>query len=195
MNPSTHYHHGNLKQKLVAAAFELLDTQGINGVGIRQVARKVNAAHSAPANHFKNKAALYTELAKESFIGLACAIRDKQRDGPTTQSVHDFCKSVLDFALAFPNRYRLMWRKDCFDNSAPDLNEAKEEVYRILVGLLEASAEAKKVDVESQAIAVWSLIHGYVSLRLDGNLEQGTDVVTAQARSSAIIDVLLDGLL
>jgi hypothetical protein len=50
------------------------------------------------------------------------------------------------------------------------------------------------VDVETQAIALWSLIHGYVLLRLDENLKEGYDQVTGIKRQIAIIDVLIDGI-
>ena len=51
------------------------------------------------------------------------------------------------------------------------------------------------MDVESQAIALWSLIHGYVLLRLDKNLKDGYDEVTGLKRQVAIIDVLIDGII
>jgi hypothetical protein len=39
------------------------------------------------------------------------------------------------------------------------------------------------------------MVHGYVSLRLDGVLVAGKDETTGQAREDAILDVLLSGLL
>ncbi len=54
--------------------------------------------------------------------------------------------------------------------------------------------QKKQVDVESQAIALWSLIHGYVLLRLDENLKDGYDEVTGIKKQISIIDVLLDGI-
>jgi hypothetical protein len=69
-----------------------------------------------------------------------------------------------------------------------------EAVYQKLIGLLDKQATKKRVDVESQTIAVWSLIHGYVSLRLDGNLQSGQDKLTGLKRVDAIVDVILDGL-
>lgn len=180
---------------LVTKAFDLLDEKGIEGVGIRQVAREVNVAHSAPANHFKNKQALLTELAKESFDQLLQTLK-KQVAGKDTisDSIQAFCASVLEYALRYPNRYSLMWRKDCFDANDTGLNEAMDDVYEVLLAILSNSAREKNVDVESQAIAVWSLIHGYVSLRLDGNLGQGEDAITGTKRSVEIVNVILRGL-
>ena len=65
------YHHGNLRFALIEAALDILDESGIDAVSIRQVAKRVGVAHSAPANHFKNKRALFTALAAEIFKQLA----------------------------------------------------------------------------------------------------------------------------
>jgi AcrR family transcriptional regulator len=194
-NTST-YHHGNLRQELIAAALLLLDDEGIEGVGVRQIARKVGVAHSAPANHFKNKRALFTALATEIFRDLLKSLKTRCQRRPTLrESIHDFCEAMLAFGLQYPNRYMVMWRRDCSDSNDPELNAAMEAVYQELLAILSAQVKQKEVDLESQAIALWSLIHGYTSLRLDGNLSTGQDSVAGISRSSAIIEVMLDGLI
>lgn len=195
MAKANSYHHGNLKADLIQAGLAILDEEGIEAVGIRQVARKVGVAHSAPSNHFKNKQSLLTALGEEIFQRLLHAIESDLKQGDDlSKSIHRFCKSVLDFALRYPNRYRLMWRKESLDSQNPQLQASMERVYQKLIVLLGESSRQKNTDVESQAIALWSLIHGYASLRLDGNLSQGRDKLTGKDRLDAIIAVLLEGL-
>ena len=67
MSKTSQYHHGNLREQILKTAFDLLDAEGIDAVGIRKIARLLEVAHSAPANHFKNKQALLVALATESF--------------------------------------------------------------------------------------------------------------------------------
>lgn len=69
-----------------------------------------------------------------------------------------------------------------------------EDMYALLTAILSEYAQIKQVDVETQAIALWSLIHGYVLLRLDENLKEGFDQVTGIKRQIAIIDILIDGI-
>lgn len=196
MVKTSQYHHGNLREELISAALELLDEGGIEAVGIRQVARKVGVAHSAPANHFKNKQALFTALATYIFRDLMAAIQSRKINDADSlrDAIHHFAKTILDVGLRYPNRYKLLWRRDCADNENSALYQVMEEIYQQLTSTLQAHAKRKHVDVESQAIALWSLIHGYVSLRLDGNLIAGHDEVTGIERQAAIIDVILDGL-
>ena len=197
MKKTTKYHHGNLRKELIKVGIELLDEGGIEAVGIRQVARKAGVAHSSPANHFKNKRALFTALATEIFQDLLAAIQTMCRTDNESlrDSVHQFSKIILEFGLQHPNRYKLTCRTDCIDREDSALYDAMESVYQHLTTILQEYAKQKNIDVESQAIALWSLVHGYVSLRLEGILESGQDTITGTDRQAAIIDVIIEGLL
>lgn len=190
------YHHGNLRKHIVKTAFQLLDEEGLGGIGIRKIARMLDVAHSAPANHFKSKQALLTALATESFQHLATIVDKKipQEKASLREAIHYFCDTVLEFGLQYPNRYKLLWRREYSDNQNTELDDAMEKIYSQLTTILSYHAKNKNVDVETQAIALWSLIHGYVLLRLDGNLSEGIDKVTGLERQTAIIDVLINGI-
>jgi hypothetical protein len=69
-----------------------------------------------------------------------------------------------------------------------------DDIYTQLTHILGEHAKNNQIDVESQAIALWSLVHGYVLLRLDETLKEGFDEVTGIKRQIAIIDVLIDGI-
>ena len=47
-NPETGYHHGDLKRALLEAALEMLDEEGADGVGLRELARRVGVSAAAP---------------------------------------------------------------------------------------------------------------------------------------------------
>ena len=197
MIKTSSYHHGNLREQILQTAFELLDDEGIDGVGIRKIARLLGVAHSAPANHFKNKKALFTALATESFRHLVSII-EKETPGETSNfklAIHSFSNTIFEFGLKYPNRYKLLWRREYSDDQDGELGAARDNIYAQLTAILSEHARKKQVDVESQAIAFWSLIHGYVLLRLDENLNEGYDEVTGIKRQIAIIDVLIDGII
>lgn len=196
MDKISQYHHGNLREQILQTAFELLDSEGIDAVGIRKIARLLDVAHSAPANHFKNKQALMAALATEAFRHLLTTL-DTELPKVTQdvrRAIHAFSNTILAFGLKYPHRYKLLWRREYSDDQTDDLAVAMEAVYTHLTEILSAHAKQKQVDVESQAIALWSLIHGYVLLRLDENLGEGHDEVTGIKRQIAIIDVLIDGI-
>ncbi len=197
MSSESNYHHGSLRAALIKAAFTLLDKDGIDAVTIRQIARVVGVAHSAPANHFKNKRELFTALALEIFKQLSKTLKSElePNDKNLRESIHAFSKTILDFGLKHPNRYTLLSRRDCFNSSDEELYKSMEEVYQHMTRILSTHSNEDNLDAQSQAIALWSMIHGYVMLRLEGALISGSDELTGEDRQIAIVDVIINGLI
>lgn len=193
--PNDSYHHGNLRTALVSAALALLDEEGVEAVTIRAVARRAGVTHAAPANHFRDRRALLTALATEIFSGLRKEIDRKLANaGPGLEArLRIFAQAVLRFGLAAPNRYRLIWRWDALDGSDPALSAAMDGIYDRLIAELSAQGGAR-FDPHSRAIALWSMVHGYVSMRIEGNLLAGKDKVTGEPREAAIVSAMLRGI-
>lgn len=197
MTEKTGYHHGDLRAALLSAALTLLDEGGVEAVTIRAVARAAGVAHSAPANHFRDRKALLTALATGLFRTLAAELAADLATAPAERraGVRVFARRWLAFGLAHPNRYRLMWRRDCLHEDT-ELEAAMDAIYDPLVALLAKGRKPNDahVSAESEAIALWSLMHGYLSMRLDGNLTEGTDEISGAPRQDALLAVLWDGL-
>ncbi|MDX5367368.1 MAG: TetR/AcrR family transcriptional regulator [Alphaproteobacteria bacterium] len=193
--PKDSYHHGNLREALVTAALALLDEDGIEAVTIRAVARRAGVTHAAPANHFRDRRALLTALAAEIFAGLRTDIDRKLGGaGPELEArLRVFAQAMLRFGLAAPNRYRLIWRWDALDGKDPALATAMDGIYDRLIGELSAGARAD-FDPHTRAIALWSMVHGYVSMRIEGNLLAGRDKLSGEPREVAIVSAILRGL-
>ena len=190
---STH-HHGNTKRELIDAAFLILDEDGVDAVGIREVARRVGVSHAAPAKHYKNKQALLTAMAIEVFVDLKSRIQNSRQDNELTlrDRIHHFSSTILSYGLKYPNRYKLAGRQELLNQDDSYLIDVMDSLYQELFTILEQSN--KNIDIKSQAVAIWSLIHGYVLFRLDGTLIAAEDEVTGLDRQTAIIDVIIDGI-
>lgn len=188
--------HGDLRVELLREGLTLLDIQGIEGVTIRAVARNAGVAHSAPANHFPSRRAMLTAIATIVFSDLADlsieAITDLT-DKPE-QAIQAFAESWFQFAFDTPNRYQLLWQRQLVDQDDPALAREMERAYSALLSLLRQDQVNHRVDIETDAIAIWSMIHGYISMRLDGNLVAGVDTVTNLPRHKAILLSLIDGI-
>jgi len=61
------YHHGNLRAEIVQRAVEVIDSEGIEALTLRGVARDLGVSHGAPNRHFRNKQALLSEIAAEGW--------------------------------------------------------------------------------------------------------------------------------
>ena len=112
------YHHGNLRSELKKAALKILDEEGLEAVSIRKIARYIGVAHSAPANHFKDKKSLFTALVIDIFNDLATSVKQELTMDKISlsQNIHTIASTLLKFGMLYPNRYRLLWRRDYLDN-------------------------------------------------------------------------------
>jgi AcrR family transcriptional regulator len=190
----THYHHGDLRSALLAAARGILDREGVDAVTVRAVAREAGVAHSAPANHFKDRAALLTALAIDVMLELTQEIDRMVEDaGPGAtprKQVEAFARAVMRYGLSHPQRYQLIWRRDSLDARDEKLEASGAAIYDRLGALLKRSAGDGPYDLDTRIIAAWSMAHGYISLRLGGILVAGADGATGESREEAIIGLL-----
>lgn len=59
------YHHGNLREELLARAVEVIGAQGVEALSLRSLARDLGVSHAAPARHFRTKGELLTAIASD----------------------------------------------------------------------------------------------------------------------------------
>jgi len=188
--------HGDLRIALLREGLALLDTKGVDGVTIRAVARNAGVAHSAPANHFPSRQALLTAIGAMIFADLAKqttkAIIDTKDD--SERAIQAFADACFQFAFDNPNRYQLLWQRQLVDHDNPVVAEEIERVYTALLSSLKQDQAKRRVDIETDVIAVWSIIHGYISMRMDGNLVPAEDTITNLPRHKAILLSLINGI-
>jgi AcrR family transcriptional regulator len=188
--------HGNLRKELLKEGLLLLDKKGIEGVTIRAVARNAGVGHSAPGNHFSSRQQMLTAIAAIIFADLA-DISTKAITGladKPEEAIQAFAEACFQFAFNTPNRYQLIWQRQLIDQDDSALAREMDRVYSALLSLLRKDHVNHRVDIETDAIAIWSMIHGYISMRLDGNLVAAEDTVTNLPRHKAILLSLIDGI-
>ena len=61
------YHHGDLRRALLAAVDEIVQELGVEGLSLRECARRAGVSHGAPAHHFGDKRGMLTEYATDGF--------------------------------------------------------------------------------------------------------------------------------
>ena len=69
------YHHGNLRDALLAHAEQTLREQGLEGLSLRELARQTGVSHGAPRRHFADRQALLDALAESGFARLGAELR------------------------------------------------------------------------------------------------------------------------
>jgi AcrR family transcriptional regulator len=192
------YHHGDLREALIAATDKILSTRGVEGFSLRDVARRAGVSPAAPAHHFGSAAGLLTEVATRAFKDFTQALRaGAERGGEDPgERLRGQGVAYVRFALSQPGRYSLMFRRDLLLPDDPHLRAASHEAYGELEAairrVLEMSRE-QSLNRAAQAaiIGAWAIVHGFASLALDGKL---APFVGAQALHGSLEDLLPDVL-
>ncbi len=185
------FHHGDLKSVLFSVAQDRLDEHGVEGVTIRAVAREAGVSHGAPVNHYKDRRALLTALAKAQFVELLASIEGKLASAEDVSGtrVEVFAKVMMDFGFLYPNRYSLLWRADLIDHTDPELLNVMNRIYDRLCEEFSKAPRDRAFDKDTYAVAFWSMVHGYVDMRLSGMFEPLSDSKSGAPRGGAIINL------
>jgi len=166
------YHHGSLAAALVDEAAALVEATGPAAVNLRDVARRVGVSPPAIYRHFANKEALLAAVAARGFARLVAAVETAQApDATPIARLHALCRAYVDYAAAHPHLHALMFGPRG-TATASVLDQVSERSFRLLVDAVTAclSPETPSERVLAAAIAVWSQVHGYATLRRDGQL-------------------------
>lgn len=167
------YHHGDLKQALVSAGIKILKEESIGALTLRSAARAAGVSHSAPYAHFPDKQSLLAAISTRGFITLQERLiaTAHQFSAYPGDLVSETGWTYTRFALEEPALFKLMFSGILEDeHSYPEFMSAVRQTFRHLVEVVETCQAAGVLppgSSEELAVAVWSLVHGFVSLYLE----------------------------
>lgn len=162
------YHHGDLPRALIAAAVELVAEEGPAALSLREVARRAGVSHGAPAHHFRDKAGLLSAVAAEGYELLGATLRDAfERTGDFRETGVAYVR----FALSHRAHFEVMFRPELYHPDDPGVVAARDRSSAMLYGP-PAAMSGDTVTAVNAAVAAWSLVHGFATLWLNGNLER-----------------------
>jgi AcrR family transcriptional regulator len=172
---ATPYHHGALRETLLAAAQDVLLEHGVEGFTLRECARRAGVSHGAPAHHFGDARGLLSEFAAIGFEQLEARMRE-YRARASPEPYAQFTATGLgyvDYALSHRARFQLMFRSDRLDFSSVRLQQAANGAYAQLETTLETvakSAGGNASSIARRAALAWSMVHGFSSLAIDSRM-------------------------
>jgi AcrR family transcriptional regulator len=174
------YHHGDLRQQLLAVAEKIILEAGVDGFTLREAARRLGVSPAAPAHHFKDARGLLTQVATLGFreFGDALEKADQEAGPDPVRRLHAQGVAYVRFALKQPARFQLMFRHDKHDTDNAEFSSAAKRAYGILENAIRAATQTPaQQELTSESfgllIAVWSLVHGFSHLALGGELNIG----------------------
>jgi len=168
------YHHGNLREALIAGAEEILRERGVTGFSLREAARRAGVSPGAPAHHFGDSRGLLTAVAARGFQRLAEQLKSASQRVQRDARVKAVGNAYLDFARENGALFGIMWMRDLLDQTDCDYLATGRAAFNVL----EEAALGQEVPVataprvpDASVIAAWAMVHGLARLTLDGALD------------------------
>lgn len=189
------YHHGDLRNALLAATESLLTEAGLEGFTLREVARRARVSHGAPAHHFGDVRGLLSEFTAESFAQMADAMATRRAASAPAAFEQLVATGVayVDYALSHRARFQLMFRSDRLDPGNPNLIEAGSRSYGHLRDCIKALAHENGAPADRLAeptALAWSMVHGFATLMVENErfaAQAGGD----HGRALAMVEAML----
>ena len=102
------FHHGDLREALIAATRDLLIEHGPDGFTLADACRRAGVTTAAPYKHFRDKQEIIEEIVARGFEELTAAnAKAVAEGGPgTVAGITAIGLSYLDFAVAQPAVFR-----------------------------------------------------------------------------------------
>jgi len=160
------YHHGDLRNALLNSARSILESEGLESLSLRAVARGAGVSHAAPYRHFPNHEALLVELAIEGFVELkAELVGAASGPGHESDRIASIGAAYMRFVAKRPAVARLMFGGQLPNREKfPVLGEAADAVGKEIGDALPDPA---------LGLAVWSAVHGLAMLVLENVIDLG----------------------
>jgi AcrR family transcriptional regulator len=170
------------KDRLVEAGLGLLESDGPESLNARKVSAAIGASTMTVYTHFGGMGGLYEAIVLRAFVHFGETLAAVERTGDPVADLLALGGAYREFALASPQRYRLMFGVTAPGSGvelAHDITEAGtptgmaeiDATFEQLVEAVRRSLAAGRIrgdDPVGIAGQFWSLCHGFVLLEMSG---------------------------
>lgn len=169
---------------MASAARRILVKEGADAVTMRRIAQATGVTAMAIYRHFPNRDGLLNTLADEGFDALAARLTSQRRTGNSRQRLLRLFDDFLDFALANPRLFEIMFLKPRKGarRYPRDFKSGASPTASLTAELLRQGMDAglfRKDDPWELTFEMGALLQGFVMLHLGGR----TSLSPAQFRA------------
>lgn len=181
IKPKDTYHHGNLRESLIAITMQQAEAKGLGELSLRAIAKEAGVSAPALYRHFKDKEALLAAAAEQGFQELVAWLEFTAPAAlPVQQRLKRFCQAYLRFMLSYPLYFQLMFGGEIrARQSYPPLISAQEEMLAPLIQIILSGRQQglfrDDIATETQVLHCWSSLHGLTGLLVLNVLDAGDE--------------------
>jgi AcrR family transcriptional regulator len=170
------YHHGHLREALLRAAEQALESGGVRSISLRELSRELGVSHTSPRRHFAGKQALLDALALRGFERFDEALgRAAGKPGQEFKvRLTKLARAYVGFALKHPALLSLMFVAKQRPDAPDALREASEKAFgHAPAAFAEAQAAGEVVpgDAPRLALVVFATLLGLAAMSTGGKVK------------------------
>jgi AcrR family transcriptional regulator len=161
----------SLREKILQEAVDIVQKHGVEGVTMRTLAERLGYSPATIYLYFRNKRELLQDLALAGFDRLAEAVEPSLRLPDPAEAILEGAMRYIDFGLANPEIYRLMFQDTSIRALTPEDVVHRSRVWNLFRDAHARGIEAgalRQGDPDAFNMVGWSLLHGFVQLALAG---------------------------
>ncbi|MBB5806000.1 AcrR family transcriptional regulator [Saccharothrix ecbatanensis] len=184
--PRPKTHDDALRARLLDRAGELLSAEGPGALSLRRLAADVNTSTTAVYSLFGGKPALLNSVYEEAFRRFGERLTAVPQTDDPVEDVVQLGLAYRESALADPQFYLVMFSKVPDFQPSEDTEEAAVQTFQPVVrdvGRAVESGMFAREPHELIAVAMWGMVHGLVSLELNGNLPPDVEIAPVYERA------------
>ena len=179
-----------MRAQILLKSAEIIATDGIEALSIRQVAKGLGVSHNAPSRHFENRAALIQELVLD-ILGrqrqLLVGVLELNVSQPERTRLREALRAYLQWCDAHPVEAQVMHHPDVRKMADVRIQKAMRDWAHTVESLLGHGRDARGA-ISSPALHFFSLTLGGGAILLNPLLRG----VSAEADGSQLIDRLVN---
>ena len=162
MNSVNHkYHHGNLRDEILRAAYNFVLVNGYAAMSLRGIADECNVSATAIYRHYKTKEHLLADVVAKGFIEFNTFV-----EGGEDADIFEKCDNYLEFAFDNKNIYDLLFSQSVVEFlKFPNILEVADNAFQTLLeSVKDHDKSLNDLSAANKAVHIWSFLHGITSI-------------------------------
>ncbi len=158
----------DLREACIHEGLAIIESDGVESLSLREVARRLGVSHQAPYKHFQSRDHILAAIVARAFERFAAYLDARPRGANPREDLAEMGRAYLAYAEAYPLQYRLMFGALLPDPAAhPEMMAKAQHAFSLLRDALEAvqpAAAQEEGGLDLDALFVWATVHGLASI-------------------------------
>ena len=159
--PFQKYHHGNLRDDILKAAYSFVKENGYAAMSLRGIADQCNVSATAIYRHYETKEHLLADVVIKGFVEFNMSVEGEEEDDIFQRS-----ENYLAFAFDNYNIYDLIFSQSVVEFlKFPKILEVADKAFEsLLESVKKHDKSLNDLSASNKAIHIWSFLHGMSSI-------------------------------